>query len=45
MILEFKDFFIKNIFSHLANCLFFLAKKLAKQTIVVSGQQKFAGIS
>jgi hypothetical protein len=36
MILEFTDLFITEIFSHLAKCLFFLAKKLAKQTILVS---------
>jgi hypothetical protein len=45
MILDFKDFFVTEIFSHLANCLFFLAKKLAKQTILVSGQQNFARTS
>jgi hypothetical protein len=45
MILDFKDFFVTEIYSHLANCLFFLAKKLAKQTILVSGQQNFARTS
>ncbi len=31
--------------SHLANCLFFLVKKLSKHTILVSGQQNFARTS
>jgi hypothetical protein len=40
--IEFSDFFITEIVSHLEKCLFFLAKKLAKQTTLVSGQQKIA---